>query len=98
MLYEVITGEEHRRALHPRDLRGDAVEEQIDREGVGGALIEKQLATTLPGGEEYEDHQRDREREPAAVQDLAGVGEDRITSYNVCYTKLLRCQASYDNF
>ena len=56
-----------------------------------------QVAHRLAVVEEVEDVRHQREPVPAAqvdrVSDVQVEEGDRITSYNVCYTKLLRCRS-----
>ena len=55
----------------------------VDQEDLGDQKI-------VPGPQELEDRERRQRREAERQDDLGEDLEIRITSYNVCYTKLLR--------
>ena len=95
MLYEVITA--------------DAPENDENATTAGGArdnpyhpvdpskVRKHKLASKLPGGNrEYTLRQRKVDEDTFSEERSFDSGIDRITSYNVCYTKLLRSAIHFD--
>ena len=80
------------RAAQHRRLVGGEVQDAIRHNDVEGARLQFQL---IKGFDEalVEFHVGFREPEGLGMKGLVAAGDLRITSYNVCYTKLLRSSA-----
>ena len=72
-----IPAHEHRGALHAmRRIHRDALDEHVERQDARRQTLAEQSASGFPGGHDREEHGANRQREPAAVQDLEGVGRE----------------------